>query len=504
MAYRSLTARPAARFVLALLLAAQPLAAQTTAPATDPAAQKRARADFDRGIALYDKKDYANALAAFVAAHDAHPIPSLRKNIALCLRALNRQPEAIEQLELFVSESGPTLSREAREPVDKAIAEMSAHLGSVRVNVTVRVGAGVSTTMPLSARVAVDGIVVSREKLAAPLRLTPGTHVIVAQAPGYADASKQVVVEVAKNDAPVDLELIPTTPNGQRPAPAGSTRLRVSTNVASSSISIDGVPIAVGEWSGELPAGNHRIEVAARGYAPFGQSFEMPPNVEVDVPVVLGTMTSAVARPASVDVASRREERARNWQLIALLSLHLGSRSQSVRLGETGLDGTERGYPGGSIMAKGARKLGKFITAEVFLELGVSRPKAYDVTTVQPPAPNATGRATVDSSYLALVPEVRFHSVGPIRFVGGLGAGIEFENVTAHLPSGERKAKGAALRAVGEVGAQFQLGPAVFLETTFFGDLYGVDSVKDDDKNRFYLNSPATRGGLRIGVGFDL
>ena len=369
----------------------------------------------------------------------------------------------------MLAESGSTLKPEVKAAVDKAITEMLAQLGSVRIDVTARLGGGVSSPMPMSGQVAIDGLAVPRDKLERPIRLRPGPHSVVAQAPGYADAARAIAVVAGKHDVAVALELIPL--GGVAPGPAsqqaGSSHLTVTTNVPDASIAIDGVPIATGGWSGELPAGNHRVEVTARGYAPFGQSFDLPPDVAIEVPVRLGTMTSSIDKPAALEELPRATERAREWQLLALLSIHLGSRSQAPALGETpppgGPQGTVRGHPGGAIAVKGARKVGRYFSVEVLGELGTSRPKAYDVD-FDDEGTRRTGRTDIRSNFIALVPGVRVRTPGRVRFVGGLGLGVEFQDVDARLGNTSRRAKGLNYRATLEAGVQFQLSPIVFLE----------------------------------------
>ena len=49
---------------------------------------------------------------------------------------------------------------------------------------------------------------------------------------------------------------------------------------------------------------------------------------------------------------------------------------------------------------------------------------------------------------------------------------------------------------------QADLGP-VFLELAAFVNVHGVGAVRDDEapEGRFFYASPATRGGLRAGLG---
>ena len=86
-----------------VLLFAAPFA---RAQPADPTVEE-ARARFEEGVRRYDKRDFEGALAEFRAAYDAHPSPAILRNVALSLKALGRNAEAIEALERMLSEGSP-------------------------------------------------------------------------------------------------------------------------------------------------------------------------------------------------------------------------------------------------------------------------------------------------------------------------------------------------------------------------------------------------------------
>src|SRR5262249_49095352 len=98
-------------------------------------ADDQARAHFRRGIELYDRRDHTGALEEFRAAYAAKQSPTIKRNIALCLRALGRYAEATDALEEMLAEGDTTLKPDVKEAANRAIAEMSAQVASVRLRV---------------------------------------------------------------------------------------------------------------------------------------------------------------------------------------------------------------------------------------------------------------------------------------------------------------------------------------------------------------------------------
>jgi hypothetical protein len=89
---------PSAVFGIALFVVAPAALAQgEKAPSAE--VQKDARRAFDKGARLFDKKEYALALAEFQRAFELVPHDAVRFNIAVCLERLGRHREAVEEYE---------------------------------------------------------------------------------------------------------------------------------------------------------------------------------------------------------------------------------------------------------------------------------------------------------------------------------------------------------------------------------------------------------------------
>src|ERR1700689_2200624 len=96
-----------------------------------------AKLHFQNGIHLYDQQppDYEGALAEFRAAEKDKPSPGIKRNIALCLRALHRYGEAIDELEAMLATGGDNLKPATRDAGQKMIVEMNALIATVKVKV---------------------------------------------------------------------------------------------------------------------------------------------------------------------------------------------------------------------------------------------------------------------------------------------------------------------------------------------------------------------------------
>jgi tetratricopeptide (TPR) repeat protein len=84
-----------------------------------------AGAAFQRGRALYDAGQFAEALAAFKDGHDAYPLPGFLVNMGQCLRKLDRPDEAQSLFQQFLaSDSSDDRTRaEVREALDEIATE---------------------------------------------------------------------------------------------------------------------------------------------------------------------------------------------------------------------------------------------------------------------------------------------------------------------------------------------------------------------------------------------
>lgn len=277
---------------LAFGLSASPAAAQTE-PAAQPAAQAepaaqpaeptqevrdQARARFRAGQDAFDAGNFEVALAEFAAADGLLPASRALSLVGQCQRKLTREVDALRTFRRYVELYGNATSdreRRALEEVREWIDELEENVGRVRVDVAVS-----------GATVLVDGEVVGRAPLGAPLDLLRGPHTLRAEAEGYLPAEETVTVEAGRELA---VTLVP--------APLRTTAvINLSANVSDATATLDGESLGTLPFSGEFEAGTHQLEVTAEGYEmvrlaitleagqPFTRAVELFPVPEAGEP----------------------------------------------------------------------------------------------------------------------------------------------------------------------------------------------------------------------------
>lgn len=457
---------------------------------------QRAHTHFSNGVRLYDKTppDYEAALAEFRAAYAAKPVASIKRNVALCLRGLKRYGEAIDTLEEMLAEGGDSIKPEVRDAANKAIKEMNALVTVLRLKVILR--AAPLGTRPPVVEVSVDGRPIPSDKFAAPIRLGPGDHTLSAHANGYSDTSQHLAIVAGQGDTPATIEMYPVSSTVRG-------RLHVRADVPSASIAIDGVPLAFGEWEGDLGAGTHRVELSAKGYPLNARDVLVAPNAYTDVPVAMSEAPPVAGGGAPAEVTPTKPVvppvgPEKKFYVMAGGAIEGGSRTHTILLG----DPTSHGYGGGAVVVKGGWRVGKVMMLELWSELGAMKPSTY--------ASGSSGQpAVVNVTYFDLGPELRFRTPGKFRFVAGMGLGFNYENVVAHLPQDKVttlnvKGSGTSALWVGELGVQLAAGKSFFFEASGFVSAFGTGAATDATNQRFFGSSPGARGGIRLYLGFDL
>jgi hypothetical protein len=155
-----------------------------------------ARAQFLRGVELFQGGDYEAAAGAFRRSYEATPAPIALFNLAMCQRELFQYLESIDTLEQYLARHGETLPPDQTAEARRFIEEMAARIGTVRV-----------TVEPADATVTVDDAEVPAAQLSS-LRLRAGSHRIAARAPGHEEAAETFQV-VAQRVNEVRLVLAP-------------------------------------------------------------------------------------------------------------------------------------------------------------------------------------------------------------------------------------------------------------------------------------------------------
>lgn len=192
MVLRSLKSAAPLAVVCTLLLAAP-----STSYAQDLSPEKvaEARDHYERGISLYDAKDYDAARAEFERAYAIAPSYRILYNIALVQRRKSDYVGALRNFELYLSEGGAGIPEVRKKQVEQELAEL--HDLVATVNVT--------TNVP-GAEILVDDAPVGKSPLKEPLLVNPGRRKIGAAMKGKLPAAKVIEV-VGKDRASVSLEL---------------------------------------------------------------------------------------------------------------------------------------------------------------------------------------------------------------------------------------------------------------------------------------------------------
>jgi hypothetical protein len=179
--------------------AAAGLQAPDAAPPPKSSHAKEARAHYARGVALYEQRAYADALAAFQRAHTLVPSPKLLFSMGQAHAGMGQYARAIEELEAYVERVGSTVPVERRLQIERQLEAFRARVGQLEVHVNVA-----------GATVRVDGATVGKSPLPVPLVLDAGSHRITAERTEHLSASARVSV-VGTETTPVHLALQSTT-----------------------------------------------------------------------------------------------------------------------------------------------------------------------------------------------------------------------------------------------------------------------------------------------------
>jgi hypothetical protein len=241
----------AACFAITTTLYAPRAYSQSATPGDSVA---RARADFERGVALYRQHDYDGALAEFVRAYELSHRATVLFNIAASYQALHRYADAIPTLHQYLDATANDASLSTqRADATRALRELEALVAHLHVRTT-----------PPDAAVTIDGRPAREPR--GDLIVGPGHHVVEASLTGHRAARAEVLV--ASGDVrDVDLDLSDAGADGTA-SREGAATLSVSGVPADASIRVDGHSHAASERVIVAP-GRHAVVVAANGMRPW-------------------------------------------------------------------------------------------------------------------------------------------------------------------------------------------------------------------------------------------
>lgn len=314
-----------------LLAASLALAARLASAQSPAAGSGDARASFARAVTLYADSDFEAALVEFQRSYTLSQNPNLLYNLGAVYESLGRFVEARDALVAYRSRGARAAVTARSAELTARLARLAERIGTLHVTVSApglrvfvdgreiseeRARAGVAVSAgrrrvrieaprhvarevdldvvggsdhvesaplevsraPLTLRcdtdgatVRVDGLEVGRTPLAGPVSLAEGVRHLEVVRAGYLGVVRDV--ELGSAGAVVDAALAwdPAMP------PSIAARLRVESNVAFPTVSLDGQGVA-SDGSGRVPPGAHQLRVAHAGYVPVARTIELSPG----------------------------------------------------------------------------------------------------------------------------------------------------------------------------------------------------------------------------------
>ncbi len=514
-----------------------PSPSSSTATPTAAPPSEAARREFAQGVASYDHKppEYEQALAHFRTAYREQPLAAIKRNIALCLRALGRNAEAVTALEEMLAEGGDALKPELREAAKRAMAEMAPKVAQVRVSVGFP---GRAPGTSPEAEVSIDGVVIAPNRMEASLHVEPGEHVFRARATGHADAEVKVSLDAGGPEATVSLELL-----SMRRLEKG--KLHVRSNLPSAEIAIDGVVLGKGQWAGPLFAGRHGIDVsspvgrytgevviepgedrvvtvtvartgsyaygagdAAPAVAPtratdappvYGASPTKAPTASKPLPLVVAPLPtasqseSAAAVAANADLlkdADAAREAARSKPYI-LAGVGVHSMTVNLRSGSKDVNSQGRNFVGASAILRTGLAVTPWFQIGILGEVGAASTAYFGV---------GDDSRKVSTIIWGFAPEARFRTAGRFRLFAGVALGLTGIYATSRGAGGDDTRGGSGLLGLVNAGAQLDLHK-VFVELGGFADLRDVSSFASSPGGVVFDQDVAVRYGVQLLLG---
>ncbi len=171
-------------------------------------ARSRARVLLDAGNQLMDAGDHLGALELYRQAHAAYPSPRLRVAMGTSLWNLGRYTEAAEAFEEALASA--ELDAALRAELLARLAELARSIAVITITIDAAGGDGAAAERLARASLVVDGRHVPLVDGRAAVRVDPGAHVILVEAPGSPPWTG--TVELAPGEQRplgVDLEALP-------------------------------------------------------------------------------------------------------------------------------------------------------------------------------------------------------------------------------------------------------------------------------------------------------
>ncbi len=205
-----------------LVILAAILSASAPAAAQSPDNKALAREHFDKGVAAFADRRFAEAAEEFDAAYRISPAFVVLYNIGEVNVALGRSVEAVDAFDQYLKQGASAVSAARRQEVTAEIEKQRARIGTIAVR-----------TFPEGAELRVDGALIGKTPLPRPLRVNAGHHALQAVLAGHAPQVRDIDVVgrselgieltleslVATSPPPVVMPLAPVAAPAPAPAP---------------------------------------------------------------------------------------------------------------------------------------------------------------------------------------------------------------------------------------------------------------------------------------------
>jgi len=237
------------RTALALCLALGPATALAQQPPPPPpAAIAEARERYQRGIDLFEERNYDAAMAEFQRAYELTRNPAVLFNISATHELTGHFVEALDAMLDYERRAPAAAVQQRRADVDAALGRLRSRIGTIVIRFE---AAGLD--------VRVDGLQRPRSSGNVELRVAAGRHRVSLSAPHY--QSREAEFDVAGGSTIVVSE--PLTPE--------RAFMAVECNVHGAEVLVDGHPLATTPVTSPLPVpeGSHHVVVRRAGYTTY-------------------------------------------------------------------------------------------------------------------------------------------------------------------------------------------------------------------------------------------
>lgn len=232
-----------------------------------------ARAHFDAGREHARAERWTEALEEFRASDALLSRAVTQFNVASALMRLGRAREALAECDRIAE----------RDDVDEGLLR---DVAALRAAAQASLRTLVLTVSPAEAVIEIDGEAQPGEGASRELLLDPGSHALVARAPGHGEA--RLTLAPDQSEAALTLSVLPAT-------------LVVEATEPDAEIWIDGVPRGLGHLEEAVALGSHRVHVERDGRVPYDTEITIGPGERVVVPAELPLPPPPAAVPLVED-----------------------------------------------------------------------------------------------------------------------------------------------------------------------------------------------------------